>query len=489
MTSGRYPTTSKMAQLTRAGRRRAGTLTTLILMLAGALLVGTVHAAPEEKTETAPAVHEYALGNGMKLLVKEDHRAPVVVSQVWYKVGSSYEHDGITGVSHALEHMMFKGTKKHPGGEFSRIVSENGGRENAFTGRDYTAYYQQLEQSRLTISFELEADRMRNLTLPADEFAKELKVVQEERRLRTEDDPEALTYEQFMAAAFVTSPYHHPVIGWMNDLDAMQIDDLRAWYRTWYAPNNATLVVVGDVDPEAVHKLARKYFGALKPSRIPARKPRLEITQHGERRITVKAPAQLPYLVMGYKVPILRTVEDDNEIYALEVLAGILDGGDSARISTRLIRDQRIAASAGAGYNPYSRLDDLFILSGTPAQGHDAVELEQALLHEIQRLRDEPVTAEELDRIKTQVIAADVYQRDSVFYQAMQLGMLETVGLDWRLADAYVGRIRAVTAEQVQAVARKYLNADRLTVAVLDPQPIDPSRPPPAMGAGGHDLR
>jgi zinc protease len=385
--------------------------------------------------------------------------------------------------------MMFKGTKKHSGGEFSRIISENGGRENAFTGPDYTTYFQQLEKSRLAISFELEADRMRNLTLPADEFVKELKVVQEERRLRTDDNPEALTYEQFKATAFVNSPYRHPVIGWMADLDSMEIGDLKRWYQTWYAPNNATLVVAGDVDPAAVHKLARKHFGAHKPSQIPALKPRQEIAQNGERRIVVKAPAQLPSLVMGYKTPVLRTAADVTEVYALEVLAGVLDGGDSARIARHLIRDQQIAAGAGAGYDPYSRLDDLFTLNGTPAQGHDVAELERALREQVQRLHDEPVSAEELDRIKSQVIAADVYQRDSIFYQAMQLGLLETVGLDWRLADSYVERIRAVTAEQVQAVARKYLIPDRLTVAVLEPLPIDPSHPAPAIIGGGQHIR
>jgi len=482
----RYPTTSKMAPLSGRQPSRSAFLRPCAALLAGALLLG---GGPLAAAADAPgAVHEYTLTNGLKLLVKEDHRAPVVVSQVWYKVGSSYEHDGITGLSHALEHMMFKGTKKHPGGEFSRIISENGGRENAFTGLDYTSYFQQLEKSRLPISFELEADRMRNLALPADEFVKELKVVQEERRLRTEDDPESLTHEQFTAAAFVTSPYHHPVIGWMNDLDAMKIDDLRDWYRTWYAPNNATLVVVGDVDPAAVYAQARKYFGGLKPSRMPEMKPRAEIAQNGERRLTVKAPAQLPYVILGYKVPVLRTAADPAEVYALEVLSGVLDGGDSARISRHLIRDQRIAASAGASYNPYARLDDLLSLDGTPAQGHDIAELEQALREQVRRLREEPVTAEELDRIKSQVIAADVYQRDSVFYQAMQLGMLETVGLDWRLADDYVERVRAVTAAQVQAVARKYLTDDRLTVAVLSPLPIDPDRPPQASG-GGRDIR
>lgn len=488
MNPSSYPTIGKMARLT-SGTQILSVPRPIHAALFACLLLFALGVTGPAQAADLPTVHEYMLGNGMKLLVKEDHRSPVVVSQLWYKVGGSYEHGGITGVSHALEHMMFKGTKKYPGGEFSRIVSENGGRENAFTGRDYTTYFQQLERSRLKISFELEADRMRNLTLPAGEFDKELKVVQEERRLRTDDNPEALTYEQFLAAAFVASPYRQPIIGWMHDLDAMQVDDLRNWYQTWYAPNNATLVVAGDVDPDEVYKLARKYFGALKPGKRPAQKPHKEPDQLGERRITVKAPAQLPTLIMGYKVPVLRTAVDDSEPYALEVLAGVLDGGDSARISRHLIRDQRIAASAGAGYSLYSRLDNLFTLEGTPAPGRSIDELEQALRQQVRRLRDEPVTAQELDRIKTQVIAADVYQRDSIFYQAMQLGMIETIGLDWRLADTYVDRIRAVTAEQVQAVARKYLIDDRLTVAVLEPLPIESPRVMPAGGGGRHDLR
>ncbi len=433
----------------------------LVMLLPGTSAAGT------------RAVHEFILDNGLKLLVREDHRAPVVVSQIWYKVGSSYEHDGITGISHVLEHMMFKGTEKHPAGEFSRIISENGGRENAFTGRDYTAYFQQLEKSRLEVSFRLEADRMRNLLLPEDEFRKEVKVVMEERRLRTEDNPEALTYEQFMAAAFVSSPYHHPVIGWMDDLENLTIEDLKAWYRKWYAPNNATLVVVGDVDPQAVLALAKKHFGALQPSRLTPPKPRREIPQRGLRRLTVKAPAQLPYLLMGYKVPVLKTAAEDWEPYALEVLAGVLDGGASARLARELVRGRQIAASAGAGYSLTARQDDLLMLDGTPAPGHDIATLETALRDQVRRLREEPVSAEELDRVKAQVVANDVYQRDSVFYQAMQLGILETVGLDWRLAEEYVARIRAVTAEQVQAVARKYLVDDRLTIAVLEPLPMD----------------
>ena len=214
------------------------------------------------------AVHEYRLDNGLKLIVKEDHRAPVMVSQVWYRVGSGYESDGVTGVSHVLEHMMFKGTDKHAPGEFSRIIAENGGQENAFTSQDYTAYFQRMEAGRLPVSFELEADRMRNIKLSEEEFRKEIKVVMEERRMRTDDKPTAQTFEQFAATAYTTSSYRIPTIGWMNDLENMTLADLQQWYRRWYAPNNAILVVVGDVDPEAVLAQAKKHFGPLRPETI-----------------------------------------------------------------------------------------------------------------------------------------------------------------------------------------------------------------------------
>ena len=422
-------------------------------------------------------VHEFRLDNGLKILVKEDHRAPVVVAQIWYKVGSSYEHLGITGISHVLEHMMFKGTAKHPAGEFSRIIAENGGRENAFTGRDYTAYFQQLEKSRLPVSFELEADRMRNLTLPPEEFKKEVAVVMEERRMRTEDKPTALTYEQFNAAAFVSSPYHNPVIGWMADLKSLTVADLRDWYARWYAPDNATLVVVGDVDPQAVLELARRYYGPLQPSKVAPPKPRTEIEQKGPRRITVRAPARLPYLIMGWQAPVLNTVEDEREAYALEVLAGVLAGGDSARLPKELVRGSQIAADADAGYDLYARQQSLFLLDGTPAEGHSVAELRKALLDQVERLKREPVSVAELERIKAQVVAGKIYEQDSVFYQAMQLGMLETVGLGWRKLDEYPDRIRAVTPQQVQAVARKYLIADHRTEAVLEPLPLGQTAP------------
>ena len=417
-------------------------------------------------------VHETTLSNGMKVLVKEDHRAPVVVTQVWYKVGSSYEDNGITGVSHVLEHMMFKGTKKHATGEFSRIIAENGGSENAFTGRDYTAYFQQLEKSRLAISFQLEADRMRNLTLPQAEFNKEVEVVMEERRLRTEDNPRSLTVEQFYATAFMSSPYQNPIIGWMDDLKSLTVDDLKDWYGRWYAPNNATLVVVGAVKASEVFELAENYFGKLKPSDLKPLKPRLEVAQLGSRNITVKAPAKLPYLLMGYKVPVVNTATEEWEPYALEVLAGVLAGSGSARFPRELVREKQIAAGVTTGYDLFARQDDLWVIDATPAEGHSIKELRQAIDKQIKRIKTELVSEAELARIKAQVVAHKVYEQDSVFYQAMQMGLLETVGAGWQKLDEYPERIRAVTAEQVQAVARKYLVEDGLTVGILEPQSL-----------------
>ncbi len=453
------------------------TRVTLLALLCAVLFLPTANAGE---------VHEYQLDNGMKVFVKEDHRAPVVASMVWYRVGSSYEHNGITGISHVLEHMMFKGTEKYGPGEFSRIIAENGGKENAFTSRDYTAYFQRLHKDRLEISMKMEADRMRNMKVRDEEFAKEIRVVMEERRMRTEDDPESLTYEVFNAGAFLTSPYRCPVIGWMNDLEHMTAQDIRDWYRVWYAPNNAALVVAGDVDPDAVFALAQKHFGPLKPMPdLAPPKPAKEVEQLGERRITVKAPAELPYLIMGYKAPVVEAGNNEDwEPYALDVLASVLDGGNSARFAKNLIRGRQIAANAGAGYSAFARLETLFLFDGNPAQGHTIPELETAIRKEIDKVKDELVSKDELARIKAQVIAGEVYQQDSVFYQAMQIGRLETVGLDWRLADAYAERIQQVTAEQVREVARKYLIDEHLTVAVLDPQPLDgkpPRRAAPAM--------
>ena len=417
------------------------------------------------------AVTDVTLDNGLRVIVKEDHRAPVVVSQVWYKAGSMDEFNGTTGVAHVLEHMMFKGTEKVPEGQFSKRVSAAGGRENAFTNRDVTVYFQTLPKEKLALALELEADRMNNLQLKDESFAKEIQVVMEERRMRTEDNPQALVYEQLMGVAYQAHPYRWPVIGWMNDLENMQAQDARDWYGRWYAANNATLVVAGDVKPEDVLVLAKKEFGTLGKKALPQRRPQTESAARGEKRISVKAPSKQDYFLMVWHVPTLRDVEQDNLPWALQILAGVLDGNDSARLKKNLVKEQRIAVDVGAGYDGMSRGPGLFMLDATPAEGKKPAQVEQALKAEIKRIQLDGVSAEELDRVKAQVIAADVYQRDSVFYQAMQLGELATLDLPLDTLEKRTAKLKAVTSEQVKEAA-KWLTDDRLSVAVLDPQPI-----------------
>nr|CAA6830671.1 MAG: FIG015547: peptidase, M16 family [uncultured Thiotrichaceae bacterium] len=448
-----------------------------VLIISGAIFCGG--ATADSATTNKVPVHEYELDNGLKVLVKQDNRAPIAVVQLWYKVGSSYEHSGITGVSHVLEHMMFKGTEKYPTGEFNRIIGENGAQDNAFTSTDYTAYYQVLASDRIEVAMELESDRMRGLTLPLAEFKKELEVVKEERRWRTEDKPNAITREQFMSTVFQNSPYGQPVIGWMTDLDNMQVEDLQAWYERWYAPNNATLVVVGDVDPDEIHALAKKYYGEIKPSDIVASKPRTETPQRGLREIQVKAPAKVPYVMMGYKTPSLLDLKDTDrawEPYALEVLSSVLDGGNSSRMSREMIRGKEIAAGAAAWYSGHGRLPNLFAMVGLPAKDVELQVVKDALLEQAARFKTELVTKDELARVKAQVIASEVFELDDVQQQATLLGSLESVGLGHKVMDDYVEKILAITPAQIQQVAKKYFVEDQLTIAELDPQPIDPNK-------------
>ena len=433
----------------------------------------------------AATIPHRTLANGMKIIVKEDHRSPVVVSMVWYRAGSMDEVSGTTGVAHMLEHMMFKGTQKVTVGEFSRTIGRAGGRENAFTSRDYTAYYEQLHKSRLPLALELEADRMVNLSFAGDEFSKELKVVMEERRSRTDDDPHSQLHEQLMATVYLSHPYRSPVIGWMNDLQNMQLADARGWYEKWYAPNNATLVVAGDVDPEEVFQLAEKSFGAIPARTLPERKTQIEPRQFGIKRITVKAPAELPYLVMAYRAPVLRDVENDWEPYALFVLNGILDGNDASRLNREVVRTMRVANSANSSYDLINRGPALFFLDGVPAEGKTVADVEAALREQIRLLVEQGVSNDELQRVKAQVTAAQIYARDSVYYQALRIGMLHTIGLPYESSDLQVKKLQDVTADQVREVARKYFIDDNLTVAVLDPQPLPGGKRPRSNPEGG----
>jgi len=425
---------------------------------------------------------QFTLANGMTLIVAPDRRAPTAVHMVWVRVGAMDEVDGTTGVAHVLEHMMFKGTRKLKPGEFSRRVAALGGRENAFTNQDYTGYYQQIPAARLRDVMRLEADRFANNHWSDAEFRKELEVVKEERRMRTEDNPRALLSESLNAATFQASPYRRPVVGWMSDLDAMTPDDARAFYRHWYVPANAAVVVAGDVDVQQVRRLAEQTYGRIPARAVPARKPRSEPLQAGLRRIEVKAPAEQAYVALAFKVPGLQSLDQptaqDDDALALTVLAAVLDGYSGARLERALTQGpDRVADGAGASNGLAGRGPQLFVLDGVPIKGKTTAQVEAALREQVARVAREGISAAELERVKTQWVASEVYKRDSLMYQAQELGSHWVQGLPLDTNERLLARLRAITAEQVQAVAARYFGDDQLTVGQLLPQPLDPNRP------------
>jgi zinc protease len=443
----------------------------LVPLLLASLLAPAALANPYETT----------LANGLRVIVKEDRRAPTAVQMVWYRIGSMDEVDGASGVAHVLEHMMFKGTPSVGPGEFNRLVAAAGGRDNAFTSRDYTAYFQQVPKEKLGEMMQLEADRMRHLNVDPKEFEQEIKVVMEERRMRTDDNPQSRLFEQMNAVAFQAHPYRRPIIGWMNDLENMSAADAKAWYDTWYVPNNAYVVITGDVDHKEVFALAEKYYGPLEGRALPSRKPQAEPAQDGRRSAMVKAPAELPVLIMGYKAPILRDADSDSEPYALEMLAAILDGHSAARFSRKLVREDKVAQSVGIDYDATARGPGMIYLHGSPAEGKTVAELETALRAEIARVQKDGVSEQELKRAKAQLVAAQVYKLDSMFGQAMEIGQTESAGISYRKIDRMLEKLQGVSAAEVQAVAKKYFTDDTLTIGILDPQPLDGKARRPAV--------
>ena len=421
--------------------------------------------APLAHAEARQPTHSYTLDNGLQVIIREDHRAPVVVSQVWYKVGGVDEPPGQTGLSHALEHMMFKGSEHLEPGQASHLLSSLGASENAMTNRDYTAYYQMLSRDQLPVALELEAERMHLLTLPEDEFVKEIEVIKEERRMRVDDNPNGLAYERFLAQAYTANPYGQPVIGWMHDIERMGIDDLRAWYQQHYVPSNAVLVIVGDVYPETVKPLVERYFGAVPAGNAPQVRKPLELPAPGERSMTLHLDLQLPTLLMGFNVPSLNTVSEPWEVHALRLLGAVLDGGYSARLPSRLERGDAVATSVGTSYDAFTRGDSLFIFNGIPneARNIDLPQLEEAIWKEIDELKQNPPSADELARVQAQVVAGLVYAQDSIMAQANRIGELEVVGLPWELVDEDTAALQAITPEQISEVARKYLTRERYT--------------------------
>jgi zinc protease len=420
-------------------------------------------------------VFEASLSNGLKIILLENHKAPVVTFQVWYRVGARNEQYTKTGLSHVLEHMMFKGTKKVGPGEFARIVQENGGQDNAFTSSDYTAYFENLSSDRIDVALELESDRMRNLVLRDEDFQTERSVVIEERRLRTDDNPKAVLTEQLEAIAFQIHPYRWPVIGWMQDLTRLTLDDLKQHYQRFYHPGNAFLVVVGDFKREELLPKIEKYFGGIPKAALPDQVIPQEGPQLGERRVSLQKEAQLASVVMGYHVPNL----SHPDAYVLEVVAALLSAGESSRLQVNLVRAKELALVAGADNDLVSKDPNLFTIAADALPGKDVAEVEKAINVEVERLQKEMVGERELEKVKNSLESGFIYSQDSFFAQAMLLAQHEIVS-SWRAVDDYVPSVRKVTAEDVQRVARRYLVPQNRTVAVLVPIVTGKEAPQPA---------
>jgi zinc protease len=417
-------------------------------------------------------VFEKTLPNGLKVILLENHKAPLVTFQVWYRVGSRNEAWGKTGLSHMLEHMMFKGTEKVGPEQFSRIVAQNGGNENAFTSSDYTVYFENMSADRLKVPLELESDRMHSLLLRDEDFETERSVVMEERRMRTDDRPQAVLSEQLEATAFQRQPYHWPVIGWMEDIARFTIGDLKAYYKTYYGPSNAFVVVVGDFKRESLLPMIEEAFGPIPAGTPPDQEKDREGTQLGERRIIVRKEAQLASIIKAYHVPNLKEADS----YALEVAATLLSVGESSRLYRTLVREKELALSVDADNSFSSRDPSLFYLSAEVAPGKTTDEVEEALVAEIGRLQKEPVADRELEKAKNQLEAAFVFGQDSLFGQGMLLAKYE-IASSWRDADRYVPSVRAVSAEDVRRVARIYLVPENCTTARLVPVPSKGPKP------------
>lgn len=458
---------------------------TALLPLLASLPLFLLPPAAAQITGPAPTQEkplQYQLPNGLTLIVKPDRRAPTAVHMLYVRVGSMDEVDGSTGVAHVLEHMMFKGTPTTKPGEFSRLVAALGGRENAFTTRDNTGYFQQIPAGRLEDVIRLEADRFARNQWADDEFKREIEVVKEERRLRTEDSPRAQLFEQLNGTIFQASPYRRPVVGWMSDLDAMTAEDAREFWRRWYVPANAAVIVAGDVDPQEVRRLVEKYYGGIPARAVPPRKPREEPPQNGMRRLEFKAPADQSFVTLAFKVPQLRTFDrnpETDDALALTVLAAVLDGYEGARLDRALTQGpDRVADSVDADNGLWGRGPQLFTLSGVPAAGKTPEQVEAALRAQVARVAREGVTEAELKRVLTRWIAGEIYKLDSVMNQARELGGAWVVGLPIDADDRLMARLREVTAEQVKSVAARYFGDDQLTVGILRPLPVDPNRKP-----------
>jgi zinc protease len=421
---------------------------------------------PARAAESTAAVLATTLDNGLRVLLLEDRRSPIVTVQMWYRVGSRNEARGATGIAHFLEHLMFRGTARYGPGVFARLVERNGGQNNAFTSQDVTSYYVNLAAERLDLVLELEADRMQNLQIDPKIVTAEREVVIEERRTRTEDDPGGALGEEVSATAFRAHPYGQPIIGWPTDLTRITPEEIRAFYRTYYVPNNAILVMVGDFTAAEALAKVKAAFGAIPRGADPPPVLAVEPPQNSERRVTVQRPAELPIVYLGYPVPNQKSADAP----ALEVLSVILSGGRASRLYQDLVHERQLALEAGGDYSYFSIDPNLFWFWATPLPGQSAETLEKELLAHMERLRREPVSEVELTRAKNQIESSFVFQDDSIHRRASLLARFELIG-GYALKDAYLASMRAVTAADVQRVAAAYFQDEKKNVGILLPKP------------------
>jgi zinc protease len=421
----------------------------------------------------AARVRQTVLPNGLKILLLEDHKAPVAVLQVWYRVGSRNERLGRTGLSHLLEHMMFKGTKKVGPEEYSKIIQRNGGNDNAFTSEDYTTYFATIASDRLPVVIELESDRMHNLGFEDAQFTPELHVVMEERRLRTDNNPISALFEQISSVAYAAHPYQWPIIGWMNDLKQATRQDAMDYYRTYYTPGNALIVCVGDFSADRLRAELENGFGPVPAGDPPPPVRAVEPEQQGENRTVLAREAELPFVALAYHVPNLKSKDG----YALEVLSAILAGGKSARLYQSLVYEKRLARDVGASYDLTSVDPGLFVVYGQPLPGKTAKTVENELLSQLESLKRTPVSQRELMTATNGLEASFVMAQDSLFYQGMLLGQYEMAG-DWRALDNYLPGVQAVSADDLMRVASFYFTARNRTVGILEPLPVSTGHAP-----------
>lgn len=429
---------------------------------------GWLHA--ETRSELARTTFETTLKNGLKVIIREDHRSPMVMTQIWYGVGSSDESGNLLGISHVLEHMMFKGTNKVPNDEFTRLSRIYGGSVNASTFTNYTNYYQLYPKTYLPMALELEADRMSNLLLRQQDYDPEIKVVMEERRLRTDDNPRSLAFERFKWIAYPTSHYRQPVIGYMKNLQNIQLEDVKKWYRDWYTPNNAILIIVGDVDSESTLLQVQKYFGDIPGRKTPSRNDVLEFDRVGYRHMELNLPVQVPNLYMAWNVRSLVTAKNPQDAYALTIIKNLLDSGISSRLQDRLVRDKKILTAISVSYDPYSRGDNLLSISALPVEGVTLQEAEKAIQSEIDLLKTELIKPEEVERVTARFVANLIYSQDDIAGQTKMIGNLEINGLSFRLMDELPKHFETVSPQDIQRVANIYFTRDNLSTLYLSPE-------------------